>query len=158
MIIELIEPSKIRQSHLNLRRRNDDAALAQLEASLESIGQIQPIICRVTGYRKENQVDEIIECISGARRLLIAQKQQLPRIKAIIYDFQELSDTDAIELFIADNPHLSQEEKNKILLRLLNFLEIEQQKKLSQNPNTPELSRIERIARTYQIKLMQPTT
>lgn len=160
MLIELIEPSKIRQSHLiNLRRnhrRNDDTALAQLKASLESIGQIQPIICRVTGYRQENQVDEIIECVSGSRRLLIAQRQQLPRIKAIIYDFQQLSDIDAIELFMADNPHLSQEEKNEMLLRLL---EIEQQENLSQNSSTPDkLSRIKRITQTYQIKLMQPTT
>lgn len=110
MLIELIEPSKIRQSHLvNLRRsdNNDDPALAQLERSLKSIGQIQPIICRVTGYRKEHQVDEIIECISGLRRLRIAQEQKLPRIKAIIYGFQQLSDVDTIELFIADNPHLS---------------------------------------------------
>jgi len=165
MLIELIEPSKIRQSHLvNLRRsdNNDDPALAQLERSLKSIGQIQPIICRVTGYRKEHQVDEIIECISGLRRLRIAQEQKLPRIKAIIYGFQQLSDVDTIELFIADNPHLSQKEKNEMILRLFRLLEDEKkQKPLNSNStdNTKLLRmRIERIAQIYQVELMQPTT
>lgn len=166
MLIELIEPSKIRQSHLvNLRRShsdNDDPALAQLEHSLKSIGQIQPIICRVTGYRKEHQVDEIIECISGLRRLRIAQEQKLPRIKAIIYGFQQLSDVDVIELFIADNPHLSQKEKNEMILRLFRLLEDEKKQK-PLNSNSTDNSellrmRIERIAQIYQIELMQPTT
>lgn len=165
MLIELIEPSKIRQSHLvNLRRSDnkDDPALAQLaqlERSLKSIGQIQPIICRVTGYRKKHQVDEIIECISGLRRLRIAQEQKLPRIKAIIYGFQQLSDVDVIELFIADNPHLSQKEKNDMILRLFRLLEDEKKQK-PLNSNTDKLlqMRIERIAQIYQVELMQPTT
>lgn len=71
----------------------DEAALAELAASIRSRGVIQPIIVRRSGHNT-------YELVAGERRWRAAQKAQLHEIPAVV---RELDDSDAMALALIEN-------------------------------------------------------
>ena len=76
-----IEVGRIKPNPLQPRKNFDDAALAELTASIAERGVLQPILVR--------SVDDGFELIAGERRWRAAQKAQLHQIPAIVRDFDE---------------------------------------------------------------------
>ena len=93
--------TEIKKSPWQPRREFDDNALAELAASVEEQGIIQPLIARQTssGY----------ELIAGERRLRAAEKAGLKTVPVIVID---VSDQEALELALIEN--LQREDLNVI--------------------------------------------
>ena len=85
--IELIDPAE-----WNPRHAVDERALAELAASVESHGVIEPIIVRETNER--------FEVVAGSRRLAAAKRCELEHVPAIVRD---VSSEDAAELSVIEN-------------------------------------------------------
>ena len=79
--VRAIEIGRIRPNPLQPRKNFDEAAIAELTASIVERGVLQPILVRA--------VDEGFEIIAGERRWRAAQKAQLHQIPAIVRDFDE---------------------------------------------------------------------
>ena len=81
--VRTIEVARIRPNPAQPRQIFDEQALAELAASIEERGVLQPILVRpiLDGY----------ELIAGERRWRAAQKAQLHEIPAIIREFDEES-------------------------------------------------------------------
>ena len=79
--VRAIDVGRIRPNPLQPRKNFDEAAIAELTASIVERGVLQPILVRA--------VDEGFEIIAGERRWRAAQKAQLHQIPAIVRDFDE---------------------------------------------------------------------
>ena len=88
--VESIQPNPMQP-----RRRFDEAALADLAASIREKGIIQPIIIRVHPARANSY-----EIVAGERRWQAAQIAQLQSVPAIVRDFD---DREVIEVAIIEN-------------------------------------------------------
>ena len=87
MPVSSIEP------HLDQPRRHfDEAALAELAASIEARGLIQPIVVRPHGHR--------YQIVAGERRWRAAQKARLHEVPVIVRDF---SDSETLEVALLEN-------------------------------------------------------
>lgn len=74
------------------RRHFDEDALAELAASIQARGLIQPIVVRPNGGR--------YQIVAGERRWRAAQRAQLHEVPAIVRDFD---DTETLEVAIIEN-------------------------------------------------------
>ena len=83
------------------RRHFDDAALAELAASIRSRGMIQPIVVRPHGHR--------FQIVAGERRWRAAQKARLHELPAIVRD---LTDAETLEVALLEN--IQREDLNAI--------------------------------------------
>ncbi len=77
------------------RRRFDDAALAELAASLETKGVIQPLIVRPHPSKSDH-----FEIVAGERRWRAAQKARLHEVPVVVREF---TDTEVLEVAIIEN-------------------------------------------------------
>ncbi|MEL7025838.1 MAG: ParB/RepB/Spo0J family partition protein [Pseudomonadota bacterium] len=77
------------------RRRFDEAALAELAASLEQKGVIQPLI-----VRSHPTKDGHFEIVAGERRWRAAQRAKLHDVPVVVRDF---TDTEVLEVAIIEN-------------------------------------------------------
>ena len=86
-------PVAMLEPHLGQpRRRFDDDALAELAASIQARGLIQPIVVRPIGDR--------FQIVAGERRWRAAQKAQLHEVPVIVRDFD---DVETLEVAIVEN-------------------------------------------------------
>ena len=109
--LERIPVDQIRKGRFQPRRRFDEQALAELGHSIQSQGQIQPIVVRPSdgGY----------ELIAGERRWRACQFAGLHSIDAVI---REVSDHDAPAVALIENIHrddLNPIEKSNAIQRLI---------------------------------------
>lgn len=74
------------------RRHFDEAALAELAASIREKGVIQPLIVRPKG--------DVFEIVAGERRWRAAQRAQVHDVPVVIRDF---NDTEVLEIAIIEN-------------------------------------------------------
>jgi ParB family chromosome partitioning protein len=74
------------------RRTFDEAALAELAASIETRGVIQPIVVRPHGHR--------FQIVAGERRWRAAQRARLHEIPAIVREFSE---EETLEVALIEN-------------------------------------------------------
>ena len=87
MPVSSIEP------HLDQPRRHfDEEALAELAASIQARGLIQPIVVRPHGHR--------YQIVAGERRWRAAQKAHLHEVPVIV---RELSDAETLEVALLEN-------------------------------------------------------
>lgn len=77
------------------RRRFDNAALAELAASLETKGVIQPLIVRPHPSKSDH-----FEIVAGERRWRAAQKARLHEVPVVVREF---TDTEVLEVAIIEN-------------------------------------------------------
>ncbi|HLU83691.1 MAG TPA: ParB/RepB/Spo0J family partition protein [Trueperaceae bacterium] len=91
----------LRASPLQPRKNFDEAAIAELTASVAERGVLQPIMVR--------PVDGGYEVVAGERRLRAAQRAGLTTIPAVV---RELSDRETLEIAIIEN--LQREDLNPI--------------------------------------------
>jgi len=99
--IQNVTIALLRASPLQPRRTFDEAAIAELAASVAEKGVLQPIVVR--------PVDGGFEVVAGERRLRAAQRAGLTTIPAVV---RELSDQEALEIAIIEN--LQREDLNPI--------------------------------------------
>ena len=83
---------KIHPNRAQPRKHFDETALAELAASMEERGVLQPIIVRRQG--------DGFELVAGERRWRAAQKAGLQEVPAIV---KELSDSDALQVALIEN-------------------------------------------------------
>ncbi len=83
------------------RRAFDEDALAELAASIEARGVIQPILVRPHGHR--------FQIVAGERRWRASQKARLHEVPAIVREF---SDTETLEVALVEN--IQREDLNAI--------------------------------------------
>ncbi len=87
--------AQLQESTTNPRRRFDDHSLAELAASFQAQGVLQPLLVRVIEEDK-------YEVIAGARRLRAAKLAALEEVPARI---AELSDIEVLECQLIENGH-----------------------------------------------------
>ncbi|KAF0190419.1 MAG: chromosome partitioning protein ParB family, partial [Bacteroidetes bacterium] len=95
--IEYIETMNIRSSDLNPRKSFDENAIAELSKSIIEVGILQPIIVRLSHFKKGT---ENYELVCGERRWRAAKEAGLKTVPAII---RELKDQEALDLMITEN-------------------------------------------------------
>jgi ParB family chromosome partitioning protein len=90
--VQLMPVSSI-EPHLGQPRRHfDEEALAELAASIQARGLIQPIVVRPHGHR--------YQIVAGERRWRAAQKARLHEVPVIVRDF---SDAETLEVALLEN-------------------------------------------------------
>jgi ParB family chromosome partitioning protein len=90
--IQMMPVSSI-EPHLDQPRRHfDEEALAELAASIEQRGLIQPIVVRPHGHR--------YQIVAGERRWRAAQRARLHEVPVIVRDF---SDSETLEVALLEN-------------------------------------------------------
>jgi ParB/RepB/Spo0J family partition protein len=90
--MQTIQTARVKKSPLNPRKSLGD--LAELAASIRSVGILQPIVVRpIDG-------DDDYECVCGHRRLAAAEQAGLKEIPAIV---RELSDAEVLEAMLVEN-------------------------------------------------------
>jgi len=90
--IQMMPVSSI-EPHLDQPRRHfDEEALAELAASIQARGMIQPIVVRPHGHR--------YQIVAGERRWRAAQKAHLHEVPAIVRD---LDDAESLEIALLEN-------------------------------------------------------
>jgi ParB family chromosome partitioning protein len=87
-----LDPTLIRPNPHQPRRRPDQAALAELAASIREQGLIQPVVVR--------RVESGFELIAGERRWRAAQMAGLKKIPAVVKDKEDL---DSLLLAVVEN-------------------------------------------------------
>ena len=87
------------------RKRFDDAALAELSASIKNQGVIQPLIVRP----KADSSPQVYEIVAGERRWRAAQRAGLTEVPVYL---RELSDEDALTAALIEN--LQREDLNPL--------------------------------------------
>ena len=90
--VQMIPTASIEPHPDQPRRTFDEAALAELAASIEARGVIQPIVVRPHGHR--------FQIVAGERRWRAAQRARLHEIPAIVREF---SDTETLEVALIEN-------------------------------------------------------
>lgn len=96
-----VPTAKVRASHLQPRKRFDEAAIAELTASVSERGVLQPILVRPVG--------DGYEVVAGERRLRAAKQAGLESVPVVV---RELSDQEALEIAIVEN--LQREDLNDV--------------------------------------------
>ncbi len=96
-----VPTAKLRPSPLQPRKRFDEAAIAELAASVGERGVLQPILVR--------EVDGGYEVVAGERRLRAAKIAGLESVPVLVRD---LSDQEALEIAIVEN--LQREDLNDV--------------------------------------------
>ena len=76
------------------RRHFDEESLAELAASIETRGLIQPIIVRPHGHR--------YQIVAGERRWRAAQKAHLHEVRVVVGDFD---DAETLKIAMLENIH-----------------------------------------------------
>ena len=95
--IEYIETMNIRSSDLNPRKSFDENAITELSKSIIEVGILQPIIVRLSHFKKGT---ENYELVCGERRWRAAKEAGLKTVPAII---RELKDQEALDMMITEN-------------------------------------------------------
>lgn len=95
--IEYISTGDIRSSELNPRKTFDENSIAELSKSITEVGILQPIILRLSHFKKGL---ESYELVCGERRWRAAKQVGLERVPAIV---RELKDQEALDLMITEN-------------------------------------------------------
>ncbi len=90
--IRIISVASIEPHPRQPRRTFAEEALAELAASIQARGVIQPIVVRPHGHR--------FQIVAGERRWRAAQRAQLHELPAIVRDF---SDGEALEIALLEN-------------------------------------------------------
>ncbi len=122
-----VDPSKIVPSVFQPRRYFDRESLLELQASIEQLGILEPLVVRAAGKSDE------YELIAGERRWRCAQELQLQSVPIVIV---ELSDEEAYLAALHDNSHredLNPIDETEYILKLLGHwlkLEVEGVKSL----------------------------
>lgn len=96
-----VPTAKVRASPVQPRKRFDEAAIAELTASVAERGVLQPILVRPVG--------DGYEVVAGERRLRAAKQAGLESVPAVVRD---LSDQEALEIAIVEN--LQREDLNDV--------------------------------------------
>ncbi len=96
-----VPTSKVTASPLQPRKRFDEAAIAELTASVAERGVLQPILVRPVG--------DGYEVVAGERRLRAAKQAGLATVPALVRD---LTDQEALEIAIVEN--LQREDLNDV--------------------------------------------
>lgn len=99
--VQNVSIALLRASPLQPRKNFDEAAIAELAASVAERGVLQPIVVR--------PVDGGYEVVAGERRLRAAQRAGLTTVPAVV---RELTDQEALEIAIIEN--LQREDLNPI--------------------------------------------
>lgn len=111
--VQQVPVAQLRASPLQPRQRFDDAASAELTASVAERGVLQPIVVR--------PVDGGYEVVAGERRYRAAQTAGLTTIPAVV---RELSDRETLEIAIIENlqrEDLNDMEEARAFKQLLDF-------------------------------------
>jgi ParB family chromosome partitioning protein len=95
--IEYIETMNIRSSEINPRKTFDEDSINELAKSIIEVGILQPIIVRLSHFKKGT---ESYELVCGERRWRAAKVAELSTVPAII---RELKDQEALDLMITEN-------------------------------------------------------
>ncbi|KAF0200604.1 MAG: chromosome partitioning protein ParB [Bacteroidetes bacterium] len=95
--IEYIETLNISSSDLNPRKTFDDDSIKELSKSIIEVGILQPIIVRLSHYKKST---ETYELICGERRWRAAKLAELATVPAIV---RKMTDQEALDLMITEN-------------------------------------------------------
>lgn len=95
--IEYISTGDIRSSELNPRKTFDENSIAELSKSITEVGILQPIILRLSHFKKGL---ESYELVCGERRWRAAKQVGLETVPAIV---RELKDQEALDLMITEN-------------------------------------------------------
>ena len=90
--VQMIPTASIEPHPDQPRRHFNEAALAELAASIEARGVIQPIIVRPHGHR--------FQIVAGERRWRAAQRARLHEIPAIVREFSE---AETLEVALIEN-------------------------------------------------------
>jgi ParB family chromosome partitioning protein len=90
--VQMIPTASIEPHPGQPRRMFDEAALAELAASIEQRGVIQPIVVRPHGHR--------FQIVAGERRWRAAQRARLHEIPAIVREFSE---AETLEVALIEN-------------------------------------------------------
>jgi ParB family chromosome partitioning protein len=90
--VQMIPTASIEPHPGQPRRTFDEAALAELAASIEKRGVIQPIVVRPHGHR--------FQIVAGERRWRAAQRAHLHEIPAIVREFSE---AETLEVALIEN-------------------------------------------------------
>ena len=93
--VMMLATSQIGPSSIQPRRHFDDAALAELAASLKAHGVIQPLVVRVRKDRPDRH-----EIIAGERRWRAAQLAGLDAVPVLV---RSISDQEALALALVEN-------------------------------------------------------
>jgi len=108
-----VPTAQLRASALQPRKKFDDAAIAELTASIADRGVLQPVVVR--------PVDGGYEVVAGERRFRAAQAAGLTTIPAVV---RELSDRETLEIAIIENlqrEDLNDVEEARAFKQLLDF-------------------------------------
>lgn len=95
--IEYIHTDEILPSDLNPRKTFDENSIAELSKSIDEVGILQPLILRLSHFKKGL---ESYELVCGERRWRAAKQLGLERVPAIV---RELKDQEALDLMITEN-------------------------------------------------------
>lgn len=112
--VQQVPVAQLQASPLQPRQRFDDAAIAELTASVAERGVLQPIVVRpleAGGY----------EVVAGERRFRAAQAAGLTTVPAVV---KELSDRETLEIAIIENlqrEDLNDVEEARAFKQLLDF-------------------------------------
>jgi len=90
--VQMIPTASIEPHPGQPRRAFDEAALAELAASIETRGVIQPIVVRPHGHR--------FQIVAGERRWRAAQRARLHEVPAIVREFSE---AETLEVALIEN-------------------------------------------------------
>jgi ParB family chromosome partitioning protein len=90
--VQMMPVSSIEPHLAQPRRHFDEDALAELAASIEARGLIQPIVVRPHGHR--------YQIVAGERRWRAAQKARLHEVPVIVRDF---NDAETLEVALLEN-------------------------------------------------------
>ena len=123
-----VDPSKIVPSIFQPRRYFDRESLLELQASIQQLGILEPLVVRVAAGKSDEY-----ELIGGERRWRCAKELQLQSVPIVIV---ELSDEEAYLAALHDNSHredLNPIDETEYILKLLGHwlkLEVEGVKSL----------------------------
>lgn len=99
--VQMLDVRSLRSSPNQPRQRMDEAALAELAASIAEKGVLQAIVVRPVGSE--------FEVVAGERRFLAAKQAGLTSVPAVV---RELTDQETLEIAIIEN--LQREDLNAV--------------------------------------------
>ncbi len=114
--VHQVEVNQLRPSPFQPRKRMDEAAIAELAASIAEKGVLQPILVRQAGEGGGGY-----EIVAGERRFRAAERAGLSSVPVVVRD---LSDREALEIAVVENlqrEDLNPVEEARAFQRLLEF-------------------------------------
>lgn len=103
-LVQQVEVAKLRPSPFQPRKRMDEAAIAELAASVAEKGVVQPIVVRPVQDEEGRY-----EIVAGERRYRAAMRAGLSSVPVVVRD---LSDRETLEIAIVEN--LQREDLNAV--------------------------------------------